>query len=234
MPYCCNCGTEALADARFCQSCGSALGSPALVRLASARVERYRISPNRIVVMSILSWSLYLFYWMYLTWKHYRDHTGEEVYPVWHAMAVCVPIYGYFCVHAHARSFKEMMTDAGVETTINPGQVVFWVVVYSGLAFIENQFPFSSEISQGTALVIDILSVVIVIAVLQHLQNNLNNYWDSVAGSPVANARIGVGEVIIAVLGVLFGQIHWQRYLAVATAPCSMTHLNGPNHDNKR
>ena len=201
MPYCTSCGTEVLADARFCQSCGSALATPAL-----ARVERYRISPNRIVVMSILSWSFYLFYWMYLTWKHYRDHTREVAYPVWHAMAVGVPIYGYFRAHAHARSFKELMTDAGVETTINPGRVVFWVVVYSGLAFIENQSLFSSEISQGAAFVItmiDIISVVIVIGMLQHLQRNLNQYWDSVAGSPVANARIGVGEVIIAVLGVL-------------------------------
>ena len=201
MPYCTSCGTEVLADARFCQSCGSALATPAL-----ARVERYRISPNRIVVMSILSWSFYLFYWMYLTWKHYRDHTREVAYPVWHAMAVGVPIYGYFRAHAHARSFKELMTDAGVETTINPGRVVFWVVVYSGLAFIENQSLFSSEISQGAAFVItmiDIISVVIVIGILQHLQRNLNQYWDSVAGSPVANARIGVGEVIIAVLGVL-------------------------------
>ena len=206
MPYCTSCGTEVLADARFCQSCGSALATPAL-----ARVERYRISPNRIVVMSILSWSFYLFYWMYLTWKHYRDHTREVAYPVWHAMAVGVPIYGYFRAHAHARSFKELMTDAGVETTINPGRVVFWVVVYSGLAFIENQSLFSSEISQGAAFVITmidiisvvIVSVVIVIGILQHLQRNLNQYWDSVAGSPVANARIGVGEVIIAVLGVL-------------------------------
>ena len=143
---------------------------------------------------------------MYLTWKHYRDHTREVAYPVWHAMAVGVPIYGYFRAHAHARSFKELMTDAGVETTINPGRVVFWVVVYSGLAFIENQSLFSSEISQGAAFVItmiDIISVVIVIGILQHLQRNLNQYWDSVAGSPVANARIGVGEVIIAVLGVL-------------------------------
>ena len=202
MPYCTSCGTEVLADARFCQSCGSAQAAPALARVAG-----YRISPNRIVVMSILSWSLYLFYWMYLTWKHYRDHTREVAYPVWHAMAVSVPIYGYFRVHAHARSFKELMTDAGVETTINPSQVVLWVVVYSlVMGGIEISLLFSSEISQGAAIsitIVVILLVVVVIAVLQHLQNNLNSYWDSVAGSPVANARIGVGEIVIAVLGVL-------------------------------
>ena len=156
--------------------------------------------------MSILSWSLYLFYWMYLTWKHYRDHTREVAYPVWHGMAIGVPIYGYFRVHAHARSFKELMESAQVETTISPGWVVIWVIVYSALGGIANQFLFSGEISQGAALflkVIDIISVVVVIGMLQHLQKNPNSYWDSVAGSPVANARIGVGEVIIAVLGVL-------------------------------
>ena len=202
MRYCTNCGTEVLADARFCQSCGSAQATQVLKRVGG-----YRISPNRIVVMSILSWSLYLFYWMYVTWKHYRDHTREVAYPVWHAMALNVPVYGYFRMHAHARSFKELMTSANVETTINPGRVVFWVVVYTlvlGGLHISRLFP--REISQGAALVITIIGillVVLVIGILQHLQNNLNQYWDSVAGFPIANARIGVGEVILAVLGVL-------------------------------
>ena len=30
----------------------------------------------------------YLFYWFYLTWRQYRDHTGDTAYPVWHALTL--------------------------------------------------------------------------------------------------------------------------------------------------
>ena len=211
MPFCSNCGTQILGEARFCQSCGQPL----------QRALGYRLSPKRIVVMSILPWSLYLFYWFYLTWKHHRDHTGEQVYPVWHAMAIGVPIYGYFRVHAHARSYKELMTDAGVETTISAGGAVFWVIVFSVLTGIENSLLFD-EITGGVALVltvIDILSVVIVAGSLLHLHGNINRYWNSLAGSPVPSARIGVGEVVLAILGVLA----WADTFATLLSPAYRT-----------
>ncbi len=214
MPYCTNCGTEIQADARFCQACGRAQGRDLQ---AQGTELRYRISPSRIVVMSVLSWSLYLFYWLYITWKHYRDHTGQQVYPVWHAIAAGVPIYGYFRVHAHARSFKELMTNANVETTINPGWAVFAVVIYSVLSGVGNGLAFGA-ITEGVAFalfVIDILSVIIVAWLLGHLQGNLNRYWDSVSSLAVADARIGVGEVIIAVLGLLA----WADTIATLFSP---------------
>ena len=71
--------------------------------------------------MAVLSYGLYLFYWLYLTWKQYRDHTGQEVFPVWHALTLAVPIYGLFRTHAHVRSFKELMFSSGVTSTLSPG-----------------------------------------------------------------------------------------------------------------
>lgn len=156
--------------------------------------------------MSVLSWSLYLVYWLYITWKHYRDYTGEEVFPVWHALTQLVPIYGLFRVHAHARSFKELMTSANVETTISAGGVVFAVVIFDVLGWQETRLGFG-EITEGVALtltIMDIISVIIVAWLLLHLQGNLNRYWDSLVGATASDARIGVGEVIFAVLGVLF------------------------------
>ena len=32
-----------------------------------------------------VSAGLYLLYWFYLTWKHFRDSTDRDAYPVWHA-----------------------------------------------------------------------------------------------------------------------------------------------------
>ncbi|MCH7706633.1 MAG: zinc ribbon domain-containing protein [Chloroflexi bacterium] len=196
MAVCANCGTEAAPESSFCQACGNALRTREVGW-------NYRISPKRIMVMSVLSWSLYLFYWMYISWKHYRDHTGEQVYPVWHALAVGLPIYGFFRAHAHARSFKELMTNAGVENTINPGSVVAGVIVFTILGATENTIS-AGEITRLVAtglLLMDILTVVIVVWILLHLQENINRYWYAVSNGVVQDARVGAGEVILAIVG---------------------------------
>ena len=54
----------------------------------------------------------------------------------------------------------------------------------------------------GIAL-IDVGATVLVIALLIHLQSNINWYWYNHTNGRVSSARIGVGEVIFAVLGIL-------------------------------
>ena len=87
------------------------------------------ISTERIVLLSILTYGLYLLYWFYLTWKHYRDHTKKEAYPVWHALTLFVPVYGLFRTHGHVRSFKELGLGSGVRTSLSPGWAVVGVLV---------------------------------------------------------------------------------------------------------
>lgn len=54
---------------------------------------RTQISMRRILFMTIASYGLYLVYWFYVTWKQYKDNTGERAYPVWHALTLLIPIY---------------------------------------------------------------------------------------------------------------------------------------------
>ena len=119
--FCPECGIEVAPDSGYCGSCGASI----------VRIEPllYRLSTRRVILMSFLSWGLYLVYWSYLTWQQYRDHTKSEAYPVWHALSLAVPIYGYFRMHAHVRSFKELMTSAGLTNTLAPGTAVFALVV---------------------------------------------------------------------------------------------------------
>ena len=58
----------------------------------AVRVLPNYLSQNRILVMAVLSFGLYLLYWFYLTWKQYRDQTSQEAFPVWHALSLLVPI----------------------------------------------------------------------------------------------------------------------------------------------
>jgi hypothetical protein len=171
----------------------------------------YAISLNRVLMMSVLSYGLYLFYWYYLTWKQYRDHTRTEVFPVWHALTLLVPIYNLFRTHAHMRSFKELMVEAGLATTISAGWAVVLVmisIVLDGVSFnVAGGFGDIGAITQNTAItigVIDLISITAVAALLSHVQANLNRYWSNLGNAPLVNARIGDGEVIFGLIGGAF------------------------------
>jgi len=156
--------------------------------------------------MSVLSWGLYLFYWFYLTWKQYRNHTKEEAYPIWHALSLVVPIYAFFRMHAHVRSFKELMSKANIETSLAPGSVVTGLVIIWILGAISAGGSYSETITMGaavTTLLLEIVAVFITAWLISHVQQNLNNYWDSLSDTPSLNSKVGIGEVVFAVIGVL-------------------------------
>ena len=164
---------------------------------------------RRILIMSVLSHGLYLFYWFFLTWKQYRDHTGNPVFPVWHAMTLMVPVYSLFRTHAHMRTYKELMLDAGVTSTINVGLTVALVFTSSVLDTVSfnlgGGFAGSIEISTGTAAAtaaINLISVAIVSGLLLHLQGNLNRYWHSLESAAIVDVRVGFSEVFLVFVGL--------------------------------
>jgi len=215
MAYCPNCGTAAQQSFNYCSVCGKDLtgrSSAAAVRQVAQGLPStldYHISGRRILLMSVLSHGLYLFYWFFLTWKQYRDHTGNPVFPVWHAMTLMVPVYSLFRTHAHMRIYKELMLDAGVTSTINVGLTVGLVFTSSVLDTVSfnlgGGFAGSSEISTGTAaatVVINLISVAIVSGLLLHLQGNLNRYWHGLESATIVDLKIGISEVFLVFIGV--------------------------------
>ena len=86
MPFCPNCGAEYRSSPSFCSACGAALlTAPGIESSIGANVGegiptelRYHISLKRVLFMTVLSVRLFLFYWFYITWKRYRDHTQAE------------------------------------------------------------------------------------------------------------------------------------------------------------
>ena len=216
MPFCSSCGVEVQLADRFCGACGRTLrelGEVGAVKPVGAwapAVLRYRLSLNRVLFMTVLTYGLYLFYWFYVTWKQYRDYTRSDVFPVWHALTLLVPIYGLFRTHAHMRSFKELMLDAGLATTISAGWAVVLVMVSGTLDGISLElaggFVGTGEITLGDAvasMILDIIVITIVAALILPIQGNLNKYWSSLQNVELSTARIGVGEVIFGVIGVL-------------------------------
>ena len=201
---CTRCGHRLQAAGNFCSGCGA----------ATAKSLPYLISVQRVVLMSLLSGGLYLFWWFYITWKHYHFHTRKEAFPVWHALTLLVPIYSLFRIHAHMRTYRELMTELQLTSTINPGVAVAVVLIASLFAYIGFRQTWSGEISEAAAFIILVAEVTYTVSVawlLASVQGNINRYWQTVSPS-ATSCRLGIGEVILTGLGIVF----WADTLATA------------------
>ena len=216
MPFCPYCAHQVESAHIFCGGCGKALPAESTADPEEAltgqppRTLAYGISPTRILVMTLLSDGLYLFYWFYITWQQYRDHTGNQVFPMWHTLSLMIPIYGLFRTHAHMRSFKELMLDAGVVCSIAVGWAVVLVLISTALdnasLRVNGGFFNFGEVSFGAAIIsalLDLASIAVVLGLLLHIQQNLNRYWASLDNVTLVDLNVGAGEVILAVVGVL-------------------------------
>jgi hypothetical protein len=217
MPFCPSCDTRVYPSDNYCGACGSGLQGGAVVGAAypvagvASGTLPYAISFRRVLLMSVLTNGLYLFYWFYLTWKQYRDHTRTEAFPIWHALTLTVPVYNLFRAHAHMRTFRDLMRDAGLVSTISAKWAVVLVMVsgvLDGVSFrLAGGFGDGGDMTQQTAVAIAFLTVIsisVVAGLLLHVQGNLNIYWSKVANAQLVNARIGVSEVVFGLIGGAF------------------------------
>ena len=182
-----------------------------------------RISPTRIVLLSVVSMGIYWLYWMYRTWKQFRDHTpelaaatGQRHHPVWHGLTQLVPVYGWFRFHAHIREYQTLMQERGVSDNLNLGLLTTIAVASSLMSWIGGSIR-QEYMPDGVALagfVITSIAVALSIAVMLTVQSNLNYYWADVGGGLERDARFGKGESLCIVLGVLL----WLTVVASAFA----------------
>ena len=149
-------------------------------------------------MLMILSSGLYLYYWFYLTWKQLEPETTDDHYPVWHALTLEVPIYNFFRMYNHMSTVRDLAIRAGVSTSLSPGWVVVMFIVSGVLESVASVLESPVPILV-MALIIGVLWMVIVC----WTQHTLNQYWRQTRGESLRPARIGVGEVVFALLGVL-------------------------------
>lgn len=172
------------------------------------------ISPNRILLLTFLTTGLYIFYWMYITWRHYRDHSNAVAYPVWHALTLLVPVYQLFRLHAHMRVYQEMMEQRGVPTTLSPMLSVGLFLVAVALVWVAARLIADPELTTLTQtqqigyFVANVARVAILAAIIWRAQGNLNRYWQHRVGMRLASAPYTLVELVLVVLGI-FNWIGW-------------------------
>ena len=218
--YCRGCGASVFDHQNFCGSCGANLrrpedAPPRQRPYAGSQTLDYYIPPSRILLLSVLSASLYGFYWFYITWKHYRDHTGDEMnFPVWHALTQLIPIYNLFRFHYHVRVYQHLMDAVGVRTTIAAGTAVTFMaiaLVAGVISIVMVNANVNEQVSQTEAIIsfaLTLVSVVIPWFVMYLVQANLNRYWLTYAERnpcvSIATSEVGVGAVVLTIIGILF------------------------------
>ena len=179
---------------------------------------RYYIPPNRIVLLTVLSAGLYIFYWMYITWRHYRDHTGETAYPIFHALSLMVPVYQFFRLHAHMRVFQELMEARDVPSTLSPLRAVgiyFGVVMLEMVAFRLVAEPTLTGTQQVAYFAINAVQVIVLTWLSAHAQGNLNRFWQRRLGSRLGPAPLSPVEIALVILGLL----EWGMLLVILIDP---------------
>jgi hypothetical protein len=136
------------------------------------RVERRR--PGWLVAG--LVWAtlgLYVFFWVGLNWAEMkRERKDDRMYPIWHALAMLVPIYSYFRFHANFRVLNELL-----ETTRSPHRVRPVVAV---ITFLLASLLISVPVDDLLLTFINVAAALGAISwVIHHGQSGMNAYWDA-------------------------------------------------------
>ena len=168
----------------------------------------YYIPPGRIVALTVLSSGLYIFYWMYATWRQYREHTGEIAFPIMHALSLLVPIYQFFRLHAHMRVYQELMEQRGVPTTLSPARIVliyFGVVMLGMVSFIlPAEGPLTAS-QQAAYVAIQVGQAVLLSWIMWHAQTNINRFWQHRLGIRLGWMPLGFAEFAVVAVGLVLG-----------------------------
>ncbi len=198
----------------------------------AARVDdafHYYIPTGRIVLLTLLSSGLYTFYWMYITWRHYRDHTGESAYPICHALSLLLPVYQFFRLHAHLRVYQELMAERGVPNTLSPlgAALKYFGVVLLGMASL--MIPVESSLTaqqQATYVIISVGQTILLAWIMWQAQSNLNRFWRRQLGMRLGSLRFSLPELTLVAVGFLLG---WGMLLVILIDPTLLQTNAAPN-----
>jgi len=127
---CSNCGGEKISvSARRCHLCGNdeQSNTSSMVSVSPTQprpstfdsshvIERYQRPTWLVILLSVVTFDLYLPIWLAATWADIKREPvmrGEKLYPIWHGLTFFVPIYGIFRLHAHYRTIGELLNREG-------------------------------------------------------------------------------------------------------------------------
>ena len=197
------CGTLNDPTSLYCNLCGNKVTSPNIENHDSeTSIDNALILTNtRIVCLTIITFGVYILYWLYLTWKQMDGETDNNHYPVWHSLTFLVPIYGLFRLYDHLQTIKTLATKEELETQFSPTLSLSLILLNFALAVT------SYGVTSGLSiLTIEIIQISLVITAILLAQTTLNAYWQKTKGPDVQSALFDRAELgFILLLYAIFG-----------------------------
>jgi hypothetical protein len=192
-----------------CASAPSAAGAPSVVPAAREGAVASRQRPLWLVAaLSFATFGLYWFWWFGATWSEMkRELRDDTMHPFGHVLALFVPIYWLFRVHAHYRTIKELLESVGATVALRPGQMV---LVLMAASFMGNL----TWRTHGPAAFLAVLIAdgLLAWAIVQG-QRLLNSYWEAASGGS-AEGGVRAGEWVVLALGAAIALILYLGLLA--------------------
>jgi len=161
-----------------------------------------------VYALSVLTFGLYFLWWFGASWAELKRETGDRrMRPVGHALAMLVPIYNLFRLHAHYRTLNELLVRVRLEPVLRPGAMVLTALVGAVLGLIAD-LPRSQE--NGTFFLLLVVASGLVSGwMIDQWQGALAAYYARTRGRPAPErihpaerVALGLGGVLMLLLVV--------------------------------
>jgi len=157
------------------------------------------ISLRRIVILSIVSLGLYVFYWLFYTWKQLHQKTDKQCFPVWHAMAFLIPIYGLTVIYRHMAVIQDLGNKSGAGTSLSPAMAV----VLSSLTWILSVIAVGEQ-NLVMIVLVNALGLVITTILPVLGQSTLNQCWNQAKEEVLSEVPLSRVEAVMAIFGIAY------------------------------
>jgi hypothetical protein len=161
-----------------------------------------------VALLTVLSLGIYLPLWLGFTWAELRRETGDKrMQPLWHALSVFIPGYGYWQVYRHFLLIGSGLERLGVKNKVDPFSATIGVVLWS--------VTFLHYSGDPIFVALDMIELAAATGVVVYGQRALNEYWRSRPGIDVEERVLSTDWMAVALAGAYF--LSW--ILASVTAP---------------
>jgi hypothetical protein len=155
----------------------------------------FPVAARKFVVLSIFSFGVYDFYWVYQNWRRVQLTTGEAISPLWRTSLV-VPVYAFPLL----RRIRRSADAAGIAARWNPDLLAVAFIALAFVPLLPNIGAYLSVISCAP-----LVPPVLTIAAINGAAGNPEGVNDRYTLPSVAAITLGACVYIILIAGTILG-----------------------------